>query len=917
MSITSTDLITYAVGDGTTGTISTPPFESASDIVVLVRADGEDTVSTWVLDTDYTLTGAGTGTNGTLTPITTKPVDAVIVIYTDPASTLTFDFSALPSALQSPLKSALHQLSLQVRSLKAQQRQVIKTSIFDLVSQNNAGQAAIDTDRLGKLLLWNASTGAPDVIDPADVTGSFVELTDTPSSFSGAGGYHVKVNSGATALEFVATPAVYDEFTDLTDTPASYSGLGGRLLRVNAGETAVEAFTYEAPNLGRDGRTILEAGSITDASAEFLSGATFTLDPTNARHYNIQVGDSTTPLTAAMTIDLVPDSTLWPDTAQLIITKGSSDAYNITLSGLNADGLGTVTLVDQYEGVILGYHHTDGANGPGAAGQKWKIVARFTRARRTDVQSVIDAGGYLQRGDVFPEPGLVESVAGAFVLDWETDFDGPRLVKLVRAAGDVSESLLVTLPEIPSGDWATVLVPEAMTFVAPNRTFSIAASWEDVLGVGTVTITESGVTTATLGLAAGDVVSGGPFGSPTTIATIESDSVFTTTDPCGETDSGTISIVAPAYSIDGERQIASPAMGESGILMVFTVMAASTATTRGEIKSGERPGADIDAEGVEAIIASYLAVNPPTISAGYDSRRPTGVEVSLDAGDRVLTTNNGVVATRGTIIKPDGAPVAVRVNTLASADELFAVFVDPDGDDVVTLELTEHTLFLSGAVTGTTISGIDTRHLAVGMPFAAFLPTGATDELGNPVFDLITDPGAVIDSITSVSESGSLEMDIAADKDTDEDPATVEVVAGEQGLINGAAAAIELLPGTTLIRVLRKEPWIELVAEGPERGRFLIGTTIVDDFTLSLAMRGQVIVVNKATDVTCTLDAMPAGLWVSFIVRGAGALIFDDGTATAAYLPGKIAKVPSGGTIIVKYLGETDVWLTGSLEDAP
>lgn len=381
--------------------------------------------------------------------------------------------------------------------------------------------------------------------------------------------------------------------------------------RLSAGTGAAENLTPEEVmsllGLGDgagatpDGRTILEVGAITDASAEFLSGATFTLDPTNARHYNVQVGDSTTPLTAGMTVALSPASASWPATAQVIVTKGDASTYSITISGLNADGLGTATLVDQYEGVILGYHNTDGANGPGAAGQKWKIVARFTRTRRTDVQSVIDAGSYLQHGDVFPEPGLVESVAGAFVLDWETDFDGPRIVKLVRAAGDVSESLLVTLPETPSGDWATVLVTEPMVFQAPNRTFSIAASWTDTLGVGTFTITESGVTTATLALAPGDVVSGGPFGSPTTIATIESDSVFTTTDPCGETDSGTVSIVAPAYSIDGARQFTGPASGDTGVLLQFIPMSASTATTLGEIKTPERmPGAAVLRNGAVA-----------------------------------------------------------------------------------------------------------------------------------------------------------------------------------------------------------------------------------------------------------------------------------------------------------------------------
>ena len=36
--------------------------------------------------------------------------------------------------------------------------------------------------------------------------GAFTDLTDTPSDYSGHGGKLVKVNPGATALEFAATP---------------------------------------------------------------------------------------------------------------------------------------------------------------------------------------------------------------------------------------------------------------------------------------------------------------------------------------------------------------------------------------------------------------------------------------------------------------------------------------------------------------------------------------------------------------------------------------------------------------------------------------------------------------------------------------------------------------------------------------
>lgn len=64
---------------------------------------------------------------------------------------------------------------------------------------------------------------------------TFLDLTDTPASYSGEAGKTVVVNSGETALEFVNAT-----FLRLTDTPSSYSGQAGKWARVNSGETALE-----------------------------------------------------------------------------------------------------------------------------------------------------------------------------------------------------------------------------------------------------------------------------------------------------------------------------------------------------------------------------------------------------------------------------------------------------------------------------------------------------------------------------------------------------------------------------------------------------------------------------------------------------------------------------------------------------
>lgn len=71
-----------------------------------------------------------------------------------------------------------------------------------------------------------------------NVTAStFLELTDAPSTYSGQGLKVLRVNTGATAIEFVTF-----KFEHLNDAP-SYSGNAGKVLACNTGETALEFVT--------------------------------------------------------------------------------------------------------------------------------------------------------------------------------------------------------------------------------------------------------------------------------------------------------------------------------------------------------------------------------------------------------------------------------------------------------------------------------------------------------------------------------------------------------------------------------------------------------------------------------------------------------------------------------------------------
>lgn len=71
---------------------------------------------------------------------------------------------------------------------------------------------------------------------------TFLGLTDTPSSFTA--NYYAKVNAGGTAVEWAA---LSQAFLGLSDTPSSYSGQGGKLVKVNSGATGLEFISSPMP----------------------------------------------------------------------------------------------------------------------------------------------------------------------------------------------------------------------------------------------------------------------------------------------------------------------------------------------------------------------------------------------------------------------------------------------------------------------------------------------------------------------------------------------------------------------------------------------------------------------------------------------------------------------------------------------
>lgn len=88
-------------------------------------------------------------------------------------------------------------------------------------------------------LWWRSDNGLQLIQSGGTGVSEFVDLVDTPSTYTGNQNNYLKVNSGGTGIEFgnINYPTTLIE---LIDVPSAYTGTYGQILRVNSGETAME-----------------------------------------------------------------------------------------------------------------------------------------------------------------------------------------------------------------------------------------------------------------------------------------------------------------------------------------------------------------------------------------------------------------------------------------------------------------------------------------------------------------------------------------------------------------------------------------------------------------------------------------------------------------------------------------------------
>ena len=263
----------------------------------------------------------------------------------------------------------------------------------------------------GQVLTWDNSNS---YWKPTTVTSggggstTFVGLTDTPSAFTGAGGRLVKVNSGATALEFVT-----DDKIALTDLSVITASAGTSALSYN---NSSGVLTFTPPDLSSylteiSGDTTPQLGGMLDVNGNALGDGVLELlkfSETASAINEFTIANAATggnPVLSATGDDTNIGITLTP--------KGTGD---ITLGTLVFDGDQTVgSGQDDY---VLTYDHSAGTIGLEAAAGGSSIA--YLESNVTTAPTGTLSTGTLTLGGSARHGGTLNTNLGNFAGSSET-----------------------------------------------------------------------------------------------------------------------------------------------------------------------------------------------------------------------------------------------------------------------------------------------------------------------------------------------------------------------------------------------------------------------------------------------------------------------------------------------------------------
>jgi len=296
-------------GNGATVAFAYPyPFLANADLVVLY-VDANGVSATWVLDTHYTVTGAGTESSGQVT-VKTSPTDYTpatgtqIIIYRDPALTQSTDFvnnSALDAEV---LEQALDRQTM----VSQRTRELTERSMRLADSDTSGASVVLPLPTASKLLGWNSAANALENFTPnsdtyLSVSAFALTLLEAPTAAAAQETLGLEI--GVDAQAYDADTLFADTSDNLTVgfTTDEYAhgtistGTVTVSLTVESIQTLTNngAFTLAPPASGAGHAEIwitndASAGAITTSGFTVVTGDTYAT--TNAKKYLFQIARS-------------------------------------------------------------------------------------------------------------------------------------------------------------------------------------------------------------------------------------------------------------------------------------------------------------------------------------------------------------------------------------------------------------------------------------------------------------------------------------------------------------------------------------------------------------------------------------------------------------------------------------------------
>lgn len=194
---TTTSRVVYA-GNGSTVTFTVPFYFLAAADLTVIRTSSAGVQTTLVLNTDYTVTGAGVPAGGSVTCTVAPSSTDSLIIFRDPAATQLTDYQP-----NDPFPAETHERALDKLTMLAQRLKDLIARSFTLSDGDASGASTqLPSPQANRLIGWNQSASGLQNVDSTTLATIVAFGSTYAQTFTGNGvqtAWTLAANPGALA----------------------------------------------------------------------------------------------------------------------------------------------------------------------------------------------------------------------------------------------------------------------------------------------------------------------------------------------------------------------------------------------------------------------------------------------------------------------------------------------------------------------------------------------------------------------------------------------------------------------------------------------------------------------------------------------------------------------------------------------